>query len=65
MSPIDLMRIFNQHVDMIFTDHAFLYADILCIAYLDEQLTASVLHFTFGHLITILGNPSEMLHQGS
>ena len=49
-----------MHVDMILTDNPTQYPHILCIANLNEKLSAALLDIAGQNLITILRNPYEM-----
>jgi len=49
-----------MHVHMVFTDHAFEYPDILCIADLYYQFPAPLLYLTLQDMICILYHPDYM-----
>lgn len=51
------------HVNVVFTHHALQYVHILAIAYLDQQVSTTLLDITFQHRIAILRRPYNMACQ--
>jgi hypothetical protein len=56
----ELGCILDVHVDMILADCSFEDGDVLGIADLNEEFSASILDISFENVVAILGHPDEM-----
>jgi hypothetical protein len=55
-----LWRIFDVHMHVINGDGTFEDDNVLCIAYLDQKLSATPLHITCEDVIAVLGDPDQV-----
>ena len=58
-----LRRIFDVHMNVVFTDHARQNTDIFGIANLHEQITTSNFYIAFKDVIAIFCSPNKMNRQ--